>query len=114
MELALFPVAAILLLLSGAVAPAHLNAGAASPAALMRRLFTPGASHSATSDPQRATLVSPKAAHHAHHLPAAYAETHRRLTSHVRSASTTAARPVYRTRFGVRSRAYHATAPPLA
>ena len=113
MELALFPIAAILILLSGSVTPAHLADGPGSPATLLRRLFIPGPGRAVTE--QRLHSQSSFKAEYNQQAPASPAEAADCLiTSQVRLAYQLASRPVYRTRFGIRSRAYLATAPPLA
>ena len=114
MELALLPIAAVLLLLSGAGAPAHSLRERSSTVALMRHFL-------GTSGPAAEYLASPRSIRRAHlgHQ-ASFAPQFVGLGTSAELPSSSAVAPAtrlpkqYRTRFGFADGAYLATAPPLA
>lgn len=121
MELAFLPIAAVLLLLSGASAPAHALRERSSTVALMRHFL-------GTSGPAAEFLASPRATRraqingqritgHQAGLDRGFIpfRTPPQLPAQAALASGTRLRgKQYRTRFGFADGAYLATAPPLA
>lgn len=122
MELALFLVAATLLLLSGAGGPAHTITERANSAALMRQLFGTGdlADHDVAKTSSaflhgHSTRFGAKRSRASAHCPVLNVArgfvSDQTLPS---SAARALERKLYRTRFGFADGAYQATAPPLA